>query len=81
MACGKLEIRIWIHTLLTGVSKSETNSNADTHASDRRDKNSKFKTFWSFGHLDFDIVSNFGFRASSFPKIIAHVANSSVKVI
>ena len=45
----------------------ETNSNAVTHASDRRDKNPKFKTFWSFGDLNpsaslgtgFDIVSDF----------------------
>ena len=76
MPCGKLEIRPanggYGSKPSVAGSKSETNSN---------DKNSKFKTFWSFGHLDFDIVSNFGFRASSFHKIIAHVTNNSVKVI
>ena len=38
-------------------SKYETNLN---------DKNPKFKTFWSFGHLNFDIVSDFGIRISDF---------------
>ena len=42
----------------------ETNSNAVTHASDRRDKNPKFKTLWSFGDLNFDIVSDFDIRVS-----------------
>ena len=36
-------------------SKYETNSN---------DKNPKFKTFWSFGNLNFDIVSDFDIRIS-----------------
>ena len=38
-------------------SKSDTNSN---------DENLKFKVFWSFGHWNFDIVSDLGFRASNF---------------
>jgi peroxiredoxin len=36
-------------------SKSETNSN---------DKNPKFKKFWSFENLNFDIVSDFDIRIS-----------------
>jgi len=37
-------------------SKYETNLN---------DKNPKLKKFWSFGHLNFDIVSDFDIRISS----------------
>ena len=55
MACGKLEIRPANggHGSKPSIagSKSETNSNAETHASDRRDKNSK-----RFGHLDIWIL-------------------------
>jgi len=40
-------------------SKSETNLSEDSQ--DSNDKNPKFKTFWSFGNLNFDIVSYFGF--------------------
>ncbi len=54
---GKSEYRIRIRPPLTDVSKFETNFN---------DKNSKPETFWSFGYLDFDIVSCFGFRILNF---------------
>ena len=34
------------------ISKYETNSNADTHASDRRDRNTKFKRDSAYPMLD-----------------------------